>query len=87
MSVYDFKTFIHDLVVLNVFLFTAFSSSFCISSPEISEKLAAIFWKQKRSVLSCQPCYTIQLLLLYHYYVEIVMLTTNQISVISRLIL
>ena len=47
MSVYDFKTFIHDLVVLTVFLFTAFSSSFCISSPEISEKLAVIFLKTK----------------------------------------
>ena len=48
MSIYDFKTFIHDLVDFTAFLFTAFSSSSCISSPEISEKLAAIFVENKR---------------------------------------
>ena len=47
VTTHDYKTFIHDLVVLTVFLFTAFSCSFCISSTEISEKLAAIFWKTK----------------------------------------
>ena len=96
MFVYNFKTFIHDLVVLTVFLFIAFSSSFCISSPEISKKLAAIFFENKSKneiefsvVMSTLLYSTIQLLLLYHYYMymEIVMLTTNQIPEISRLIL
>ena len=64
MSVYDFKTFIHDLVVLTAFLFTAFSSSFCISSPEISEKLAAIFLENKsKSIIEFS---VVMSTLLYH---------------------
>ena len=38
-----FQTFIHVFLVLTVFLLTAFSASFCKSSPEITRNSAAIF--------------------------------------------
>ena len=45
------QTFSHVLVVLNfssfVFLFTALTANFCISSPDISGNLAAMFLKVK----------------------------------------
>ena len=47
LSAHDFQTFIHVLVVLTVFLFTAFSASFCISFPEICGNLAANFFDNK----------------------------------------
>ena len=47
LSAHDFQTFIHVLVVLTVFLFTAFSASFCISFPEICGNLAAILFGNK----------------------------------------
>ena len=43
LSAHDYHTFIHFLVVLTVFLFTAFSASFCIPPPELSGNLGAIF--------------------------------------------
>ena len=45
LSAHDFQTFIHVLVVLTVFLFTAFSASFSISSQEISGTLPPFFLK------------------------------------------
>ena len=59
-------------------MFTTLTANFCISSPDISGNLAAMFLKVKTQPCSCLTCCTIDLLLLYHHYAEIVMLSGNQ---------
>ena len=92
LSAHDCHTFIHILVVLTVFLFTAFSASFCIPHPRTFRESWRNFLKTKAqtlwcSVLPCLTCYTIHFLLLYHYYEEIVILPAKEISKISRVTL
>ena len=52
-SAHDLQTFIHVLVVLTVFLFTAFSASFCFPHLTIPRNLAAIFVKTKAKTSLC----------------------------------
>ena len=51
LSAHNFQTFIHVVLVLNKFLFTAFSAGLCISSPEISENLEPFFFQNKSVIV------------------------------------
>ena len=61
VTIFYVQTFIHVLVVLTVFLFTAFLVSCCISSPEISGNVAAIFSSKNVTVFI-----VVMVTLLYH---------------------
>ena len=65
LSAHDYHTFIHILVVLTVFLFTAFSASFCIPPQNFPGILAQFFENKGQNVIVFR---VVMLNLLYHQF-------------------
>ena len=79
LSAKDFLTFIQRLSIL----LTAFSASFCIPSRKFPGIFATFFFKQKRKRDCVQFCHCN----LVSPSISAVLLSTSQISEISRLII